>query len=45
MVLFALAHKLRVDIDDVRLWPYRKINEWLAYFDARERMTEQHRVK
>lgn len=41
LALFSLALRLHVDIDDVRCWPYRKINEWLAYFDAKERLRER----
>ena len=39
--LYALALRLRVDIDDIALWPYHKINGWLAFFDAKERMDKR----
>lgn len=44
LTLFALAYRLRVDIDVVKSWPYRKINRWLAFFEAREQITERDRA-
>ena len=35
--MFSLARELKLDIDVIRNWPYRKFNEWLVYFTVMDR--------
>jgi len=40
MACFMLAEKLHLDIGEVLGWPYRKIDWWMAYFEAKERRSK-----
>jgi hypothetical protein len=43
MTLYDLAVELHEDIDTVMSWSYKKINGWIAYFEARHRRSEQEK--
>ena len=35
---FALADRQHRDISEILEWPYEKIDWWMAYYEARERV-------
>jgi hypothetical protein len=35
-ILYGLSLKLRIDVDEIRNWPYTKIVGWLAYLQFQE---------
>jgi hypothetical protein len=45
MICFRLAEVLKQDIGDVLNWPTEKVRWWVAYFEAKERIRDDHKKR